>query len=56
MELAELIDRYPLLYHMAELASWPSVRAHGLRSTSSLLDLFQVTDEDRAQFESQRRT
>lgn len=55
MEIDELIDRYPLLYHMAERGSWPSIRTHGLRSTSSLLDLFEIRGNAREQYESQRR-
>ena len=55
MELQELIEHYPLLYHMAERKSWPSIQAHGLRSTSSLLDLYEITGDDRIPYESQRR-
>ena len=39
----ELAGKYPLLFHMAELGSWPSIERHGLRSTSMLLDLFEVS-------------
>ncbi len=56
MELVELIELYPLLYHMAERGSWPSIQAHGLRSTSALLDLFEITRSGRAQYESELRT
>ena len=51
----DLIDVYPSLYHMAEADSWPSIRRHGLLSTSALLDLFQVEGDDRARIESDWR-
>jgi hypothetical protein len=41
---------------MAEDGSWPSIRAHGLRSTSALLDLFEIGDPDRALIESRHRS
>lgn len=37
-----ILANYPRLYHMAEEGSWPSIAAHGLLSTASLLDLFEV--------------
>jgi hypothetical protein len=52
----ELCARYPLLWHMAEAGSWPSIEAHGLRSTSSLLDLYAVTGDERRRIERQHRT
>lgn len=51
----ELADAYPLLYHMADAQSWPSIRKHGLLSTSSLLDLFEVEKAERKRIESERR-
>lgn len=51
----ELISRYPLLYHMAEGGSWPGIWSSGLRSTSSLLDLYEVTGQERERIESQHR-
>lgn len=50
-----LIARYPILFHMAEDSSWPSIRQHGLRSTSSLLDLYGYRGEDRVRIEAQHR-
>ena len=46
-ELAELIRDCPTLYHMAECGSWPSIRRHGLLSTSALLDLYGVQGAER---------
>ena len=51
----QLARRYPLLYHMAELDSWPSIQRYGLLSTSALLDLYGATGPTRVQIESQWR-
>lgn len=42
---------YPKLYHMAESGSWPSIKKHGLLSTSALLDLFEVKGKKRHEIE-----
>lgn len=55
MNVSELVERYPRLYHMAEAGSWPSIRQHGLLSTSALLDLFEVNGARRQTIESARR-
>ncbi len=55
MEPEELIRRWPTLYHMAEAGSWPSIRRHGLRSTSALLDLFEIEPARRIRLETQWR-
>ncbi|WP_458097295.1 DUF7002 family protein [Roseomonas sp. WA12] len=54
-ELAELLRDCPVLYHMAERGSWPSIRRHGLLSTSALLDLYGVTGAARTALEAERR-
>lgn len=51
----ELATIYPRLFHMAEVGSWDSIAKHGLRSTSALLDLFEITGEARTNIESHRR-
>ena len=51
----QLISQYPLLYHMAELGSWPSIQQHGLLSASALLDLFEIQGSERIQLESRWR-
>ena len=51
----ELVGRHPLLYHMAEVGSWPSIQEHGLLSTTALLDLFEVDVTDRRRMESEWR-
>ena len=54
-ELAELVRECPVLYHMAERGSWPSIRTYGLLSTTGLLDRYQITGARRASIESERR-
>lgn len=54
MDVEDLVARYPRLYHMAESGSWSSVMAHGLLSTSALLDLYEV-GEGRLEIEMVRR-
>lgn len=48
----DLVRKYPVLFHMAEVGTWPSIQAHGLLSTSALLDLFQVGEPQRRLIES----
>ena len=52
----QFVARYPRLYHMAECGSWPSIKRHGLLSTSALLDLFEVSDAERFSIESTWRS
>jgi hypothetical protein len=40
---------------VAEAGAWPSIRNRGLRSTTALLDLFQIDGERRILLESRRR-
>ena len=51
----EVARKYPFLYHMAELTSWPNIQRYGLRSTSGLLDLYEIAGPARVQIESQWR-
>lgn len=54
-ELHELLRDHPRLWHMAEAGSWPSIRDHGLLSTSALLDRFGWEGEARDAVEARRR-
>lgn len=54
-ELDELLSDCPVLYHMAEHGSWPSIRDRGLLSTSALLDLYEVQGKERIRVEAERR-
>lgn len=40
---------------MAEAGAWETIKLHGLRSTTALLDLFEITGSVREEIESQRR-
>lgn len=40
---------------MAEAGSWPNIRQHGLLSTESLLDLFEITGQRRKEILTRRR-
>lgn len=51
----QLWEKYPQMFHMAEPGSWPSIQKHGLLSTSSLFDLFEVPRKDRIAIETYRR-
>ena len=50
-----LVRNHPLIYHMSAPGSWPSIRKHGLLSTTALLDLFEYKGEPRYKIESCRR-
>jgi hypothetical protein len=54
-ELAELLRDCPILFHMAEEGSWPSIAAKGLLSTSALLDLYGIEGPARERIEARRR-
>lgn len=43
------------LYHLADLANWPSIQRHGLLSTSALLDLAEISGEERERIERSQR-
>lgn len=45
MDRDELIAQHPVLFHMAEDGTWPSIREHGLLSTAALVELYQLPDD-----------
>lgn len=51
----ELAKRHPRLYHITEPGAWQSIQKHGLLSTSSLLDLFEIAGARRKALETERR-
>lgn len=51
----EFVARFPLIWHMAEDGTWASIQRFGLRSTSSLLDLYEITGTKREHIESCHR-
>jgi hypothetical protein len=52
----QLWEKYPQMFHMAEVGSWAGIQKHGLLSTSALLDLFDVRGKDRIAIEMCRRS
>jgi Family of unknown function (DUF7002) len=50
-----IAERWPRLFHMAEVGSWESIERNGLLSTTALLDLYEVTGSQRDAIESARR-
>ncbi|TNC51525.1 hypothetical protein FHG66_04990 [Rubellimicrobium rubrum] len=54
-DLEDLLSRSPVLFHMAEAGSWPSIRDKGLLSTSALVDLYGITGVARDRIEAERR-
>lgn len=55
MDLEKLVELYPRVYHMAERGAWDSIRAHGLMSTTAVLDHLKIEGGNRARFESKHR-
>lgn len=51
----ELIRQCSRVYHMGHRDSWPSIKEHGLLSTTALLDLYQIKGPDRFRLESKWR-
>jgi hypothetical protein len=47
VELKDLIQHYPILYHMAADGSWESIRTNGLMTTAQLVDACAPHDEER---------
>ena len=54
-ELEALLTRHPIIYHVTAAGAWRSIRAHGLLSTSALLDWHGIGGADRARIEGERR-
>jgi hypothetical protein len=50
-----IADRWPRLFHMAEAGSWESIQRNGLRSTTALLDLFEISGDEREALEARHR-
>lgn len=55
MEVDELVERYPVLYHVAEKGSWPLIQNLGLLSTTAILDRFGLEGAEREVIEERRR-
>lgn len=55
MDVTQLASRYRYLFHMAEVGTWPAIRARGLMSTTAALDHYGVAGIDRSSFEAEHR-
>lgn len=55
MDPADLIERYPFVWHTALLANRDSIRQHGLLSSTAILEKAGVADSDISQLTRQRR-
>jgi len=55
VEVAELVERYPRLWHMAHHGSWPAIRDRGLWCTKVLLDDYGIVGQARKALELERR-
>lgn len=47
MEVEELVERHPQVFHTMSAMAWPSVQRHGLLSTRRLIDLFELGEAER---------
>lgn len=48
MDSADLVARYPTVYHMADCGAWPSIQRAGLLPTRDIVDLYERDAETRA--------
>ncbi|MCT7372094.1 DUF7002 family protein [Mycolicibacterium llatzerense] len=56
MDATSFAKRYPVLYHMADEAAWPTIRRHGLLSTAAIVDLYRPEPSIAAAILSKVRT
>jgi hypothetical protein len=47
MEIDQLLELHPRLFHMAQHEAWPGIKALGLMSTQALLDKFEISGPER---------
>jgi hypothetical protein len=48
VDVEQLVTRHPILFHMAQAGTWPSIQAHGLLSTRAIVDLCQPLEASAA--------
>lgn len=53
--IEELVERYPVLYHMADEGAWPGIRELGLLSPITLCDTFRSPEDVRTDILNQPR-
>jgi hypothetical protein len=56
MQKDELVERYPMLFHMASAGSWPTIRTHGLWTTQQIVATSQGAFHDAALTERRPRS
>jgi hypothetical protein len=55
VSIEEFATAYPVLFHLAQGGSWPSIERHGLLCTTALLDLFEIAGSARNTIERAHR-
>lgn len=55
MDVQELLDNYPRLFHMTAAGSWPSIASQGLLPTRDIVASSTLTDGERASVLTQPR-
>lgn len=55
MQVEALVRAYPTVYHMAEADSWPSIRRHGLLSTTEVVRRAQLGHDAATRLQREHR-
>lgn len=55
LDIENLIERHPQLFHMAEAGSWPAIREHGLITTEMIVRTAGLPDDEVDQLLRERR-
>jgi len=55
MDIDGLVEEFPVLFHMAVAGSWGNIKKYGLLSTTALLDLYEINQDQRRRIESEHR-
>jgi hypothetical protein len=55
MEIEELVDQYPRLYHLGEAGSWPAIAVHGLLPTAEIVKTSALSAAEQAEILSHPR-
>jgi hypothetical protein len=55
MDVEELIDQYPRLFHLSEAGSWPTIAAHGLLPAAEIVSTSALSAAEQAEILSHPR-
>jgi hypothetical protein len=55
MEIEELVEQYPRLYHLGEAGSWPAIAVHGLLPTTEIVTTSALSAAEQAELLSRPR-